>query len=114
MAWEVKARMLAGSSDGAALFAPAWSAWLVEVESLLFPGGATIGSAVEALASIFMGCAFKKESRGSIMPDWVWWSVHQPLRIFLRLHDMAVAHVDDAVAVLGGLGIMRDHQHRLT
>src|SRR5271169_739315 len=40
--------------------------------------------------------------------------VHGPLRIFLGLHDMAVAHVDDAVAVLGGFRIMRDHQYRLS
>ena len=39
--------------------------------------------------------------------------VEGPLRIVFRPHDLAVAHVDDAVAVLRGLGIVRDHQHGL-
>jgi hypothetical protein len=36
-----------------------------------------------------------------------------PLRIFFRGYDLAIAHVDDAVAVGRGLGIVRDHQHGL-
>src|SRR5579863_25968 len=40
-------------------------------------------------------------------------SMPHPLRIVFRLHDLAVAHVDDAVTVLRGLGIVGDHQHGL-
>src|SRR3974390_234427 len=36
-----------------------------------------------------------------------------PLRVAVGRYDSAVSHVDDAVAVLGGLGIVRDHQHGL-
>jgi hypothetical protein len=39
--------------------------------------------------------------------------VYRPLGIFLRSHDMSVAHVDDVVSVFGGLRIVRDHQHSL-
>jgi len=39
--------------------------------------------------------------------------VQRPLRIVFRSHDLAVAHVNNAVAVLRGLGIVRNHQHRL-
>jgi len=37
-----------------------------------------------------------------------------PLRIFFRFNDFAIAHVNDAVAVSGGCGIMRDHEHGLS
>src|SRR6266700_470026 len=36
-----------------------------------------------------------------------------PLWVFRGAHDMAVTHMDDAIANLGRLGIMRNHQHRL-
>ena len=36
-----------------------------------------------------------------------------PLRVFLRGHDLAIAHVNDAVAVGRRLRIVRDHQNRL-
>src|ERR1039458_214793 len=41
-------------------------------------------------------------------------SVQRPLRIILRPHNLPVAHVDDAIAILRRLRIVRDHQHRLT
>src|SRR5271166_324612 len=37
-----------------------------------------------------------------------------PLRVLLRRNDGTIAHVDDAVAIAGSLGIVRNHQHRLT
>jgi hypothetical protein len=37
----------------------------------------------------------------------------RPLRIVFRLHDLAVAHVDNAVPELRRLRIMRNHEHRL-
>src|SRR5215472_7883448 len=37
-----------------------------------------------------------------------------PLRVLFRRHDRPIAHVDDAVAVCGRLGIVGNHQHRLT
>src|SRR5580700_3164705 len=61
-------------------------------------------------------------SASSIINDVLRWSndyasagcsVHGPLRIFLRAHQVAVAHVNDAVSVFGGLGIVGNHQHRL-
>ena len=39
--------------------------------------------------------------------------MRRPLRIFIGCYDLAVAHVDDAVAILGGLGIVRNHEHGL-
>src|SRR5581483_11004986 len=36
-----------------------------------------------------------------------------PLRILLRGNDLAIAHMDDCIAVAGSLGIVRNHQHRL-
>src|SRR5208282_3324737 len=36
-----------------------------------------------------------------------------PLRIFVWRYDLAVTHVDDAVAILGGLGIVRNHHYSL-
>ena len=41
------------------------------------------------------------------------WSVRRPLRVFFRRNDLTVAHVQDAVAVGGGLRIVGDHQHGL-
>src|SRR3954463_9452631 len=38
----------------------------------------------------------------------------RPLRVLLGGDDLAIAHVNDAVAELGRLGIMSDHQNRLT
>ncbi len=35
------------------------------------------------------------------------------MRILVRAHDLSVAHVNDAVAVLSGFRIVRDHQHGL-
>ena len=39
--------------------------------------------------------------------------MRRPLRIFIGRYDLAVAHVDDAVAIIGGFGIMRNHEHGL-
>ncbi len=39
--------------------------------------------------------------------------MRRPLRIFIRRYDLAVAHVDHAIAVLGGLRIVRNHEHGL-
>ena len=39
---------------------------------------------------------------------------HGPLGIFVGLDNAAVAHVDDAVSVLGGLGIVRNHKDCLS
>jgi hypothetical protein len=39
--------------------------------------------------------------------------LRRPLRIFFRPDDMSVAHMNDSVAVLGRLGIVRNHQHSL-
>ena len=36
-----------------------------------------------------------------------------PLRILLRRDNLAIAHVDDHVAVFGRLRVVRDHQNRL-
>ena|SRR5215469_4176659 len=36
-----------------------------------------------------------------------------PLRIVLGSHDLAIAHVNDAIAILGRLRIVGDHQYRL-
>src|SRR5437764_11436637 len=38
----------------------------------------------------------------------------RPLRVLLGGHDLTIAHVDDAVTELGRLGIVSDHQNRLT
>src|SRR3954470_1815601 len=37
----------------------------------------------------------------------------RPLRFLLSRDDLAIAHVDDAIAELGRLGIVSDHQNRL-
>src|SRR6266852_3801157 len=36
-----------------------------------------------------------------------------PLRVFFRRHDLAIAHVNDVVAVCRRFRIVRNHQHRL-
>src|ERR1700733_11161423 len=36
-----------------------------------------------------------------------------PLRIIFGLHYGSIAHVNDAISVAGGLGIVSDHQYRL-
>ena len=41
------------------------------------------------------------------------WLMGRPLRVFLGRHDLAIAHVHDAVAIRGGFGIVRNHQHGL-
>jgi hypothetical protein len=40
-------------------------------------------------------------------------SVMRPLRVIFGIDDLAVAHVNDAVAILSRLGIVRDHHDGL-
>jgi hypothetical protein len=40
-------------------------------------------------------------------------SAHSPLRIFFRRYDAAIPHMNDAVSIFCGLGIVRDHQNGL-
>src|ERR1019366_519592 len=37
-----------------------------------------------------------------------------PLRVLFGWHDGTIAHVNDAIAVGRGFGIVRNHQHRLS
>ena len=39
--------------------------------------------------------------------------MRRPLRVFFRRNDLSVAHVDDAVAIFGSLGVVRNHQDGL-
>jgi hypothetical protein len=39
--------------------------------------------------------------------------VTSPLGIFVGRDNLAIAHMNDAVTVRGGLGIVRNHHHRL-
>src|SRR6516162_5707212 len=39
--------------------------------------------------------------------------VSGPLRVALRRDDLSVPHMDDAVPIFGGLGVVRDHQNGL-
>src|SRR6266849_5784796 len=60
------------------------------------------------------GCAIKPQTgreRSGSHPDSR--MMGRPLRVLVRAHDLSVAHVNDAITVLGSLGIMRDHQHGL-
>jgi hypothetical protein len=41
-------------------------------------------------------------------------SASHPLRIFFRLDDLSVAHVNDAITVFRRFWVMRDHQNGLT
>src|SRR5712691_5848663 len=48
---------------------------------------------------------------------WLWCvpscRVAGPLGIFFRGNDFAITHMNDAIAITGGLGVVGDHEHGL-
>src|SRR5437870_12710933 len=41
-------------------------------------------------------------------------SMYGPLRVLLGCDNLTIAHVNDAIGIAGGLGIVRDHEHSLS